>query len=122
MEREGVFKPQEETVNLDTPKPRYTAYFARLKERIQQGWIYPSQAKREGLSGSLSMRFTIERSGMIRDIQVIHSSGVVILDEAALQAVRNITPFLPLPDDWELERLHVKTIFEYVRGGFRWER
>ncbi|MBF0627929.1 MAG: TonB family protein [Magnetococcales bacterium] len=120
--RQEIFKAQEETVNLDTPKPRYSSYFARLKEQIQQGWIYPTQAKREGLAGALSLRFTIERSGMITDIRVLNSSGVAILDEAALQAVRNITPFLPLPDDWELEKLHVKTIFEYVRGGFQWRR
>ncbi|NGZ04866.1 MAG: energy transducer TonB [Magnetococcales bacterium] len=120
--REELFRAQEETVNLDTPKPRYTTYFARLKERVQQGWIYPAEAKRAGLSGTLSLRFTIERNGMITDIRVLNSSGVPILDEAALQAVRNLSPFLPLPEDWELERLHVKTIFEYVRGGFQWKR
>ncbi|MBF0272293.1 MAG: TonB family protein [Magnetococcales bacterium] len=120
--REESFKSHEETVNLDTPKPRYTAYFARLKEQIQQGWVYPAQAKRDKLSGSLSMRFTIDKKGVVSDIRVINSSGEAILDEAALQAVRNISPFLPLPDDWQLEKLHVRTIFEYIRGGFHWKQ
>ncbi|MEO5347164.1 MAG: TonB family protein [Magnetococcus sp. YQC-9] len=119
--REYGIKAQEETINLDTPKPQYTAYFTRLKERIQQGWIYPAEAKRNQLSGSLAMRFTIERDGAISDIRIERPSGAAILDQAALQAVRNIHPFLPLPDDWNLERIHIKTVFEYIRGGFRME-
>ncbi|MEO5332037.1 MAG: TonB family protein [Magnetococcus sp. YQC-5] len=121
-EQEEVYKKQEETVSLNTQKVRYAAYFARLKERIQQGWVYPAEAKRAKLSGSVAMSFTINRSGEITGIQVSKSSGVLVLDEAALLAVQNVTPFMPLPDDWELEKLHVKTIFEYIRGGFKWSQ
>lgn len=121
-EREEVFKREEETINLNTQKVRYAAYFGRLKERIQQGWIYPSQAKQAKLSGMLTMSFTISRNGVISDITVVTSSGSDLLDDAAVQALQSATPFMPLPDDWALEKLHVKTIFEYVRGGFRWGR
>ncbi|MBF0263512.1 MAG: TonB family protein, partial [Magnetococcales bacterium] len=120
--REYGVKPREATVNLDNPEPRFTTYFTRLKERIEQGWSYPAAAKREQLSGTLVMRFTIQRSGAITDIRIERPSGEAMLDEAALRAVRQLHPFLPLPEDWDLERLHVQSVFEYIRGGFRMER
>lgn len=118
--RQEVFKRYEETVSLNTQKSRYVSYFTRLKGRIQQAWVYPAQAKRDKLSGTLAMSFTINQDGSISDIRVLKSSGVEVLDLAAVQAVEKATPFMPLPEDWGLEKLHVKTIFEYVQGGLRW--
>ncbi|GAB0056867.1 hypothetical protein SIID45300_01182 [Candidatus Magnetaquicoccaceae bacterium FCR-1] len=120
--REHGVKSREATVNLDNPEPRFTTYFTRLKERIEQGWSYPAAAKRDRLSGTLVMRFTIERSGAITNIRIERPSGEAMLDEAALRAVRQLHPFLPLPEDWDLERLHVQSVFEYIRGGFRMDR
>ncbi|MBF0296596.1 MAG: energy transducer TonB, partial [Magnetococcales bacterium] len=120
-EQQEVFKRQEETVNLNTRQVRYAAYFSRLKERIQMGWIYPEEAKKAKLDGALTMSFTILRNGSVTDFKILKSSGAEMLDEAAMRAVRNVHPFVPFPEDWDLEKLHVKTTFEYIRGGgFRW--
>ena len=107
----------EETVSLNTRKVRYAAYFSRLKERVEHGWGYPAQARKEHLSGHASLVFTIHRNGHLLDVRVLRSSGAAILDASAVRAVKNAAPFAPFPKDWSLEKLHIRATFEYIRRG-----
>ena len=50
--------------------------------------VYPEQAKREGWSGTASVRIQIDENGSVVGASVTASSGHAILDEAALTAVR----------------------------------
>ena len=106
--------PTEETVNLNTNKIRYASYFSLLRQRVEQGWVYPSQAKRDKLSGSANLVFTIRQDGHLLNVRISRSSGSVILDESAVRAVQNAAPFAPFPQDWSLERLHIRATFEYI--------
>ena len=110
----------EETVSLNTRKVRYASYFSRLKQRVEQGWVYPSQAKKDKLFGNVSMVFTIRRDGHLLRVEVLRSSGATILDESAVRAVKNAAPFPPFPEDWSLERLHIRATFEYIRRKLKW--
>ncbi|HAT50194.1 MAG: energy transducer TonB [Nitrospirae bacterium] len=105
---------REQTLDLNTSKVRYAVYFARLKERIEQGWVYPQRAKRQNLSGNLRIRFTIGRDGHLLDIKILRSSGETVLDESALNAVKAAAPYAPFPEHWKLEKIHVTTSFEYI--------
>ena len=113
--------PKEETLNLSTRQVRYASYFARLKERVENGWSYPAEAKREKLAGDASLIFTIQRDGQLLEVRIVKSSGAKILDASAVLAVQNAAPFAPFPKDWTLERLHIRATFEYIRrGGLVW--
>lgn len=50
---------------------------------------YPYTARRQGLQGKVVMRVLVGTDGVPDQVQVRTSSGVAVLDEAALDAVRN---------------------------------
>lgn len=113
---------REKTLDLNTSKVRYAVYFSRMKERIEQGWVYPQRAKIENLSGNLRLKFTIGRDGRLVDIKILRSSGEAVLDESALNAVKAAAPYAPFPEHWQLEKIHVTTTFEYIRRKILWGR
>lgn len=113
--------PKEETLHLNTRQVRYASYFSRLKERVENGWDYPTEAKRNKLSGNVHLVFTIQRNGQLLEVRVLKSSGAKILDDSAVFAVQKAAPFAPFPKDWTLEKLHIRATFEYIRrGGLVW--
>ncbi|BFM19279.1 energy transducer TonB [Gilvimarinus japonicus] len=58
---------------------------------------YPEQALRQRITGDLRLSVTLNPNGTIRDLSLLESSGVSLLDEAALQIVRLAAPFAPFP-------------------------
>jgi protein TonB len=68
-----------------------------IKKRIRQHLVYSPQAKRMGIQGTVTVSFAIEKDGSARNITVSKTSGHEGLDESALKAVRNASPFPPPP-------------------------
>lgn len=60
---------------------------------------YPEQALRERITGNLRLSVTVNPNGTIRDLSLKESSGVRLLDQAALQIVRLAAPFAPFPTE-----------------------
>jgi protein TonB len=50
--------------------------------------VYPERSRRLGESGHVVVRVEIDADGRARQVQVLRSSGIARLDEAALAAVR----------------------------------
>ena len=67
-----------------------------MKQRIEEGWEYPEIARRDGIQGDLLMKFTIQKSGKVTDVEIVKSSGYPMLDEAAKKALLDASPFNPL--------------------------
>jgi len=59
---------------------------------------YPSEAKRQNLSGSLRLLVAVRADGTIHEMKVLESSGHTVLDNAAKQIVRLAAPFAPFSD------------------------
>lgn len=112
----------EATVNINTRELRYANYMQGVKNLVESVWRYPDQAKREKITGTLLMRFTIDRDGNLVGIEMLRSSGEPLLDHAAIEAVRKSSPYAPLPDSWGVTRLHIHATFEYVLRNFRWAK
>jgi periplasmic protein TonB len=68
----------------------YTEYLARLRQRVHAALRYPPAARRRGLTGAVTIELTILPSGMIRDVSVVKSSAHRLLDEAAVETVREL--------------------------------
>lgn len=116
---EAMADREEETVNLNTSKKHYAGYFSKVKERVEQKWNYPNQAKLKKLSGSIKLVFTIGKSGQLLAIKVVKSTGSKLLDTNAMDAVKDAGPFPPFPKDWKLKKLHIRAIFEYIHRGIK---
>ena len=59
---------------------------------------YPEQARHQGLTGDVRVLVAVNADGSLREARILQSSGVAILDEAALRIVRLSSPFQPFPD------------------------
>ena len=100
-------------VPLDTPDPKYQDYFKILRERIQSKWTYPREAGDRGIGGSLLIEFHIAKDGRLAYLEVRHSSGVEILDEYAVNAIKLAQPFPPVPDSLAKQVLPINGNFVY---------
>ena len=75
-------------------------YQAALRDALARQHHYPPRARRFGLSGEVVVAFTIVRNGDFTDIHLARSSGAGLLDQAALDTVRRLGHFRPLPADY----------------------
>lgn len=114
---EPALKKKEKSITLDTDEFKYLSYLERLKNRIEFIWKYPEIARLNRLQGDLYIKFSILKSGRLGNTQIIRSSGYKILDDAALQALKDSDPFWPLPESWDLEEFTITGHFIYYLGG-----
>lgn len=106
-----------EAVDINTAEYRYVGYFSSMRKSIELVWNYPYDAAVRGIEGKVLLAFNIEPNGQARHIKVIESSGFKILDDAIVKAIKLASPFAPLPENFEQERLTVKGAFHYRLGS-----
>lgn len=101
-----------EEISLNTTELKYLSYFSKLKDRIQMVWKYPEAAKVTGLQGRLVLKFVLNSDGSLRELRVVTSSGIDILDDAAIKAIRKAAPFYAIPKNLG-DVLSIVANFEY---------
>jgi protein TonB len=67
--------------------------FSYIKDMIQKKITYPRLARQMGWGGKVTISFFISVIGSAKDIKVMRSSGVDVLDKSAIEAVRDASPF-----------------------------
>ena len=67
--------------------------FFYIRDMIQKKIIYPALARRMGWEGKVITSFVISSGGHASDIRISESSGYEILDQNALKAINNASPF-----------------------------
>lgn len=106
-------------IPLNTPDPRYAAYFVELKRRIEDKWVYPQEAVRKGQSGQGELRFVLRKDGSVRTVEIVQSTGVAILDRYIENAIRLASPFPPIPASVGEDAIPISINYTYVLGGFQ---
>jgi protein TonB len=81
------------------PKGPPPDYLARLFARINAYKHYPRAALSARIEGRPVVQFVMDRKGRVLRCVVTKSSGVPLLDEAAVAAVTDAQPLPPLPPD-----------------------
>ena len=83
---------------IPAPRPVRTAAATSKEKRIDNLLrFYPPEAIRQGLEGEAIVMLRISGSGDVLGAEIAKSSGHVILDEAALRAIRAAPRFPPGP-------------------------
>jgi protein TonB len=100
-------------ITFDTKEIKYWGYMQRLKEQIEGAMKYPEEAAQRNISGEVYIRFTIKKDGRLGDVELLHTSGYKMIDDAALRALRDAAPYWPLPDEWNEASLTVPGHFIY---------
>lgn len=78
-------------------------YHQQLLAHIERHKYYPAIARRRALEGTAIIAFDLDVKGGLRSYSLVRSAGHKILDEAALTAIRNASPFPPPPAN-QIER------------------
>jgi protein TonB len=106
------------SLTFDTKDYKFLLYNKRLKERIENIWIYPREAATRGIYGDLVIRFTIKKNGTLGAVELIRTSGHQNLDDAAMKALRDGEPYWPLPDEWGMDAYSIVGHFVYTIYGY----
>ncbi len=72
------------------------AYERQVAQIIRRNLLYPANARRRGIEGTVLVRFVIEDRGRAADIRIVESSGAPILDGNALETIMKCS-FPPPP-------------------------
>ena len=75
---------------------QYQEIWRRKVMRIGQ-INYPEEARQQKIFGQLRLAVQIQRDGTLKSVEIIHSSGQKILDDAAIRIVRMAAPYMPFP-------------------------
>jgi TonB family protein len=71
----------------------------RLQAALEKAKTYPRLARERGIEGSVLVRFKVLPSGDVETVNIVHSSGVEILDEASVRTVYRAAP-MPYVSGW----------------------
>ncbi len=73
------------------------AYLADLQRAIKRYQRYPDQARSEGREGSTTLTFVLLADGSFQEVKVGRTSGDQELDRAAIEALKRLNRFRPIP-------------------------
>ena len=85
-------------------------YLQDMIVRITKNWV-----QQQSSTGSVLMKYTIQRDGQIIDVQIERSGNVSALDLASERALRLTDRLQPLPSAFQEDHLTVHLNFEYQR-------
>ena len=113
-------RPKRKFVSASTKEYEYAAYLRAWVARVERvgNLNYPEEARSRGLSGRLVMTVAVRRDGSIENVLLNSSSGLGILDQAAMRIVRLAEPFPPLPQTTErVDVLHITRTWQFQNGN-----
>ena len=88
--REISVRPADEIKTADIKE-----YMRNLQRRIKRWWFPPKASKLP----PVVLRFKIDKSGTVSNVQLDQPSGMSLMDGSALDAVQKAAPMQPLPSD-----------------------
>jgi len=111
-------RPHKKYISANTKEYAYAAYMSAWVARVERigNLNYPDDARRGHVHGDLVLTVALNRDGAIRSVDVIHSSGHKVLDDAAIRIVRLAAPFPPIPKDEGIDELYITRTWQFLPG------
>jgi periplasmic protein TonB len=113
-------RPSRKFVSASTQEYAWANYLRAWVDRVERvgNLNYPDEARRRGLSGTVVINIGIHRSGAIERADIVKSSGIPLLDAAALRIAKLAEPYAPLPKTSENpDILNVVRTWQFLPGG-----
>jgi len=92
----GASDPQEAAFHdsaADQESMYLRANYGAIRDKIYKRLSFPEEAIERGWQGKLQLAFCVRSDGRIDSIRVVASSGHVVLDESAIDAVKRAGPY-----------------------------
>jgi protein TonB len=114
-------RPRVKTLTAAAAKSAVDAeYLYRWQEKIEMlgNLNYPEEARRKKLYGNLRLLVTLRPTGDVTKIELLKSSGHIVLDQAAMRIVRMAAPFPPFPEQLrkEVDQLEIIRTWRFEKG------
>jgi protein TonB len=113
-------RPTRKFVSASTQEYAWANYLRAWVDRAERvgNLNYPDEARRRGLSGTVVINIGIRRNGSIERADIVQSSGIPLLDDAALRIAKLAEPYPPLPKTPENpDILNVVRTWQFLPGG-----
>ena len=114
-------RPRRKWISARTQEHAFAAYMDAWRRKVERvgNLNYPSEAARQGLSGSLLLEVALNPDGTVEDIALRRSSGRPVLDDAAVRIVRLAAPFARFPEGIaaEVDILHIQRTWIFHSGN-----
>lgn len=88
-------------------------YKAQLRAKIEENKYYPPMSRRLGQQGTVVVAFTLLKDGHIIDVKVEDPSPYERLNASALEAVRKVKRFMPIPNELGMSRMDIKVPLKF---------
>ena len=81
---------------------------------------YPNALAQQNLNGQLELDIAIDQQGVVRDIDILRSSGNTQIDNAAIDIAMSASPYAPLPEKMaeEIDILHIIRTWDFNNQTF----
>lgn len=87
----------------------FKGYMYRMQTKIKSNWNPPKQE----VSSRVTVFYSINKDGSLREYKILKSSGVKELDNAAIEALKKSFPSEPLPEGFGGKSVDVQFTFDY---------
>ena len=93
--------PRREHISANTKQYEFAAYMSAWVAKVERvgNLNYPVELRQRKLHGDLVLSVGIHTNGSIESIEVMRSSGIPEIDDAARNIVQMASPYAPLPDN-----------------------
>ena len=113
-------RPSRKFISASTREYAWAAYLRTWVDRAERvgNLNYPDEARRRGLDGTVVINVGIRSNGSVERADVVVSSGIPLLDAAALRIAKLAEPYPPLPKTAEdPDILNVVRTWRFMPGG-----
>jgi protein TonB len=114
-------RPRQRYISARSQSFRDAAYLEAWRDKIERigNLNYPEEAKRQSLSGSLILDVALNADGTVNTIELRHSSGYKLLDDAAIRIVRLAAPFAPFSEEMrkDTDILHITRTWQFLNDN-----
>jgi protein TonB len=93
--------PRRQFISANTREYEFASYMSAWVSKVERvgNLNYPSELRRKKLHGDLVLTVGIRQNGTVESVDIMRSSGVTEIDQAAVHIVRMAAPYAPLPDN-----------------------
>ena len=112
--------PRRRFISASTREYEFASYMNAWVSKVERlgNMNYPSELRQKKLHGDLVLTVGIRKNGTIESIDIMRSSGVPEIDQAAVRIVQVCAPYAPLPGNItdKVDILHITRTWRFEAG------
>lgn len=89
-------------------------YKEELRAMIEKNKYYPAMSRRLGQTGTVVVAFTLLKDGHIIDVRIDRPSRFESLNNSALDAVKKVERFRPIPEELGETKMDIKVPLKFL--------